>query len=80
MIEKYAPKAKEEINRMKSEIESRQHTSITNGWSEILDNARYYIDDAERFMNQEKFELAILSMGYAEGLIDALHMQKKKIL
>lgn len=80
MIEKYAPKAKEEINRMKSEIEARQHTSITNGWSEILDNARYYIDDAERFMNQEKFELGILSMGYAEGLIDALHMQKKKIL
>ena len=80
MIQKYAPKAKEEVNRMKSKIEAQQDTSIINGWIEILDNAHYYIDDAERFMKQEKFELAILSMGYAEGLIDALHMQKKDIL
>jgi diphthine synthase len=80
MIEKYAPKAKEEINQMKSKIQAQQDTSIINGWMEILDNAQYYIDDSERFMKQEKFELAILSMGYAEGLIDALHMQKKDIL
>jgi len=77
MIEKYAPKAKEEVNQMKSKIQAQQDTSIINEWIEILDNAYYYIDDAERFMKQEKFELAILSMGYAEGLIDALHMQKK---
>jgi len=77
MIEKYAPKAKEEVHRMKSKIEAQQ---VINGWIEILDNAHYYIDDAEQFMKQEKFELAILSMGYAEGLIDALHMQKKDIL
>ena len=80
MIEKYAPKAKEEVNRMKSKIDAQRDTSIINGWIEILDNAHYYIDDAERFMKQERFELAILSMGYAEGLIDALQMQKKDIL
>ena len=62
---------------MKSKIEAQQ---VINGWIEILDNAHNYIDDAEQFMKQEKFELAILSMGYAEGLIDALHMQKKDIL
>lgn len=80
MIEKYAPKAKDEVARMKSKIETQNGTSIRNGWKEILDNAYYYIDDAERFLKQEKFELSILSMGYAEGLIDALHMQRKDIL
>ncbi len=34
------------------------------------------IDDAERFLRQGKQELAVLSIGYAEGLIDALRFQK----
>ena len=42
----------------------------------VLENAEYYLLDAERFFNQNKFELGILSIGYAEGLIDALRFQK----
>ena len=79
MIQKYAPRAKEEVSQMRSKIRAQQDTSIVNGWIEILENAHCYIDDAERFLKQEKFELAILSMGYAEGLIDALHLQTKDI-
>jgi diphthine synthase len=75
MIGKYAPKAKQELNKMKSKIMTQPDVSLSKGWLEILDNAQYYIDDAERFLKQGKFELAILSMGYAEGLIDALCMQ-----
>jgi diphthine synthase len=80
MIQKYAPKAKEEVSQMRSKVQAQQDTSNINGWIEILDNAHCYIDDAERFLRQEKFELAVLSMGYAEGLIDALQMQTKDIL
>ena len=46
------------------------------GMHEVLDNAQLYIADAERFLSQGKHELAVLSMGYAEGLIDALRFQK----
>jgi diphthine synthase len=79
MIGKYAPEAKQQVNQMKSKINAVPHIPSTNGRIEILDNAEYYIDDAERFMKQGKFELAILSMGYAEGLIDALRMQEESI-
>ena len=44
--------------------------------TEILDNAECYIDDAERFLRQGKPELAILSIGYAEGLIDAMRLKR----
>jgi diphthine synthase len=43
---------------------------------EVLDNAECYVADAERFLNQGKPELAVLSIGYAEGLVDALRFQK----
>ncbi len=79
MIGKYAPKAKQQVNQMKSKINAVPHISSTGRRNEILDNAEYYIDDAERFMKQGKFELAILSMGYAEGLIDALRMEGESI-
>ena len=39
---------------------------------EIIDNAEYYIEDAIRFLRTGRPELAILSVGYAEGLIDAI--------
>ena len=39
---------------------------------EIIDNAEYYIEDAIRFLRTGRPELAILSVGYAEGLIDAV--------
>jgi diphthine synthase len=43
---------------------------------ETLENAECYILDSEQFLRQGKFELAALSIGYAEGLIDALCYQK----
>jgi diphthine synthase len=79
MIGKYAPKAKQQVNQMRTKINALPRIPSTRGRIEILDNAEYYIDDAERFMKQGKFELAILSMGYAEGLIDALCMQEESI-
>jgi diphthine synthase len=46
------------------------------GIFEVLENAECYIADSEQFLRQGKFELAVLSIGYAEGLIDALRYQK----
>jgi diphthine synthase len=73
MVERYAPKAKQAVQQMRAVI--RQDAG-SKGMYEVLDNAEYYIADAERFLRQTKFELALLSIGYAEGLVDALRFQK----
>jgi diphthine synthase len=73
MIERYAPKAKQAVQQMRDIV--RQDAG-SKGMFEVLDNAEYYIADAERFLRQAKFELAVLSIGYAEGLVDALRFQK----
>ncbi|HEU5461522.1 MAG TPA: diphthine synthase [Nitrososphaeraceae archaeon] len=81
MLEKYLPKAKDALKNMKSYLEREKNSaSILNAQDKemdlVLENAEYYLWDAERFFNQHKFELGILSIGYAEGLIDALRFQK----
>jgi diphthine synthase len=73
MIERYAPKAKIAARQMRDIVRQDEGNK---GMFEVLDNAEYYIADAERFLRQAKFELAVLSIGYAEGLIDALRFQK----
>jgi diphthine synthase len=77
MVQRYVPNAKHAVEQMKSIIrEENKNLSCNKGSFEVLDNAEYYIDDAERFLRQGKLELAVLSIGYAEGLIDALRFQK----
>ena len=73
MVERYAPKAKVAVQQMREIV--RQDAG-SKGMLDVLDNAEYYIADAECFMRQAKFELAVLSIGYAEGLVDALRFQK----
>ena len=73
MIERYAPKAKQAVQQMREII---RQDKDNKGMFEVLDNAEYYIADAERFLRQAKYELAVLSIGYAEGLVDALRFQK----
>jgi diphthine synthase len=74
MVERYAPKAKQAVQQIRKLI--NYGTDGAKGIFEVVDNAEYYIADAERFLRQGKFELAVLSIGYAEGLLDALHFQK----
>jgi diphthine synthase len=51
-------------------------TDSIKGVFETLENAECYVADSEQFLRQGKFELAVLSIGYAEGLIDALRYQR----
>ncbi|NOJ28437.1 MAG: diphthine synthase [Nitrososphaera sp.] len=75
MVERYAPKAKQAAEQMKIILRADDKTD-RKGMFEVLENAEYYISDAERFLGQGKHELAVLSIGYAEGLIDSLRFQK----
>ncbi len=76
MIERYAPKTKNAVLEMRKLIGESVNTDNKKGICELLENAECYVADAERFLRQGKFELAVLSIGYAEGLIDALHFQR----
>ncbi len=77
MVERYAPKAAAAVQHMREILRNETDGSAANkGMFEVLDNAEYYISDSGRFLNQGKYDLAVLSIGYAEGLVDALRFQK----
>lgn len=70
MLSKYIPKARgalDEVVRMFKDDKAL---------SPVIENAQLYIDDAEKFQKEGKEELAVLSIGYAEGLIDALRLSR----
>ena len=70
MLEKYVPMVRtalEEISPLYKDSKDFQS---------VLENAELYIQDAEKFLAEGKDEVAILSIGYADGLVDALRMAK----
>lgn len=74
MVEKYVPSVKKAVDELRRQLFTL--SAEEKGIAAVLDNAEYYVQDAEKFLNQGKNELAVLSVGYAEGLIDAISYQK----
>ena len=70
MIEKYVPMVREALE------EIRPHYDNLKEYEDVLINAKLYIDDAENFLKEGKKEYAVLSIGYADGLVDALRIAK----
>lgn len=71
MIAKYAPMIRKSIE----EVSAR--CAGDSAMNEILENARLYVDDAEDFIRKEGHgDVAVLSIGYADGLADALRLLK----
>ena len=70
MIEKYVPMVREALNEIKPHYENLKE------YEDVLINAKLYIDDAENFLKEGKKENAVLSIGYADGLVDALRIAK----
>lgn len=75
MLDKYIPNAKKALSALSSLIKEKE-TTIEKEYSVVLENAENYLYDAENFYKQGRTELAILSVGYAEGLIDSIRFQK----
>ncbi len=74
MLDKYIPNAKKALSALSLLIE--EDITIKKEYSVVLENAENYLYDAENFYKQGRTELAILSVGYAEGLIDSIRFQK----
>lgn len=71
MIEKYAPMIRKSID----EVSPR--CAKDGVMRDILENASRYVDDAEDFAKKDGHaEVAVLSIGYADGLADALRLMK----
>ncbi len=66
MIEKYVPMVRESLEEIKPHCQGQDRYDI------ILENAEMYVRDAEKFLEDGNDEIAILSIGYADGLVDAL--------
>lgn len=70
MMKKYVPMVREALEEIKSHYKDEKKFDI------ILENAELYIQDAEKFLEDGQDEVAVLSIGYADGLVDALRLAK----
>jgi len=70
MVEKYVPMVREALEEVEPYYKDQKE------FQEILENTELYIRDAEKFLEDGQDEVAILSIGYADGLVDALRMAK----
>ena len=70
MIEKYVQMVRKSLKEIVPYFKNSKH------FQEVLENAELYIKDAENFLEQGKDEVEILSIGYADGLVDSLRMVK----
>ena len=70
MMKKYVPMVREALEEIKPYYENQKEFEV------ILENAELYVKDAEKFLEDGQDEVAILSIGYADGLVDALRLAK----
>lgn len=70
MIKKYVPMVREALEEVEPLYKGRKEFQV------ILENAELYVKDAEKFLEDGQDEVAILSIGYADGLVDALRLAK----
>jgi diphthine synthase len=68
MMKKYVPMVREALDEVEPHYKGQKE------FQTILENARLYIQDAQTFLEDGQDEVAILSIGYADGLVDALRL------
>jgi diphthine synthase len=68
MMKKYVPMVREALDEVEPLYKDKKE------FQTVLENARLYIQDAQTFLEDGQDEVAILSIGYADGLVDALRL------
>ena len=69
MLKKYIPMIHAAICEIEPYSKNIDHAA------DILENAKLYVQDAEKFLQEGHEEVAVLSIGYADGLVDSLRIQ-----
>ena len=70
MMKKYVPMVREALEEIQPLYKDQKE------FQGILENTELYVKDAEKFLEDGQDEVAILSIGYADGLVDALRIAK----
>jgi diphthine synthase len=70
MMKKYVPMVREALEEIIPLYKNQKE------FQGILENAELYVKDSEKFLEDGQDEVAILSIGYADGLVDALRLAK----
>ena len=65
LVPKYVTKTRGALDSVKSRLGPQ--------YEPVIENAELYMKDAENFLAEGQDEMAMLSIGYAEGLIDSLN-------
>jgi len=72
MVQKYTRKTLDALARAKKSASEKE-----SEFADVFENVECYVRDSERFLNEGRHELAVLSIGYAEGLLDSLRFSGK---
>ena len=64
LIPKYVAKTRRALDSVRAKLGPR--------YEHVIENAELYVKDAETFLANGEDEMAMLSIGYAEGLLDSL--------
>ena len=64
LVPKYVAKTRKALSSVKAKTGSQ--------YAHVIENAELYMKDAENFLANGEDEMAMLSIGYAEGLLDSL--------
>lgn len=70
MVQKYTRKTLDALVRAKKAAADSPSPKLN--FADVFENVECYVRDSERFLNEDRHELAVLSIGYAEGLLDSL--------
>ena len=64
LVPKYVAKTRKALDSVRAKVSKE--------YEHVLENAELYMKDAENFLANGEDEMAMLSIGYAEGLLDSL--------
>lgn len=71
MVPKYVAKTRQALQKARSGLGEGEQQKL----ADLFENIECYLSDSERFLSEGEDELAVLSVGYAEGLLDALRFK-----
>ena len=77
MVKKYSQKTLAALSRARRAVKSSKEEGMERKYDSVFENVELYTSDALRFLNEGKEELAVLSIGYAEGLLDSLRFSQE---
>lgn len=69
LVDRYIENTREVLRQIRDGEDARDEKA-----EPVLDYAKRYLEDAEYYRDQKRFETGLASIAYCEGLLDALRL------